>query len=460
MRDKKNEKKDKNLSSNEVKNNQNRNLIILISILVVGLLGLYWLMDSHVPKPNKQKKMETISFANPTDHIDAQSVWMERAQNELKEEQRKTSELKQTVEKIQAAEKEKSIESNPHYQALQQQVEVLQKAFDEQSRKNATNHLKGGPAYRGQVFGTVPGAEVSQNGQSDAVSASQSLGIDIDILNLKSKAGSELPTKNQDTYVPAGTFAEAIMLGAADASAGVNSQSKPVPMLFRIIADGTLPNHKKSHLKNCVAIGAVTGDISSERGEIRIERLSCTFPNGEIVEQVVEGTIFGMDAKNGIRGNPVWREGALLGRAAVAGSLSGFANGVSQSYVTSSVSPLGATQTVDNGAIFKNGLATGAASAMEKLAEYNIRRAEQYHPVIQISAGQPVDVVFLKGFYLDGRKHSDSDQENHDQSELFPNSTNRSQTEISRLTLSENQLERIKQHESVFSETQNTKDMQ
>ena len=87
---------------------------------------------------------------------------------------------------------------------------------------------------------------------------------------------------------------------------------------------------------------AVVGDISSERGQIRLERMSCTFPNGEIVEQPVEGTVFGMDAKNGVRGTPVWREGALLGRAAVAGTLSGLGSAVSQTYTTNSISPLGA----------------------------------------------------------------------------------------------------------------------
>ncbi len=60
------------------------------------------------------------------------------------------------------------------------------------------------------------------------------------------------------------------MLGAADAAAGVNSQANPSPMLFRIIASGTLPNHKKSHLKDCVVTAAVYGDISSERGDIRL----------------------------------------------------------------------------------------------------------------------------------------------------------------------------------------------
>jgi conjugal transfer pilus assembly protein TraB len=216
-------------------------------------------------------------------------------------------------------------------------------------------------------------------------------------------------------------------------------------MLFRIVADGTLPNHKKSHLKDCVVTAAVVGDISSERGQIRLERMSCTFPNGEIVEQQVEGTIFGMDAKNGVRGNPVWREGALLGRAAVAGTLSGLGSAISQTYTTTSISPLGSTQTVNNGDIFKYGAAQGASNAMEKLADYNIRRAEQYHPVIQLSAGQPVDVVFLKGFYLDGRSHDENNSDDKNEpSQLFPTTTKQTSTG---LTLSERELERIKQNE-------------
>lgn len=234
------------------------------------------------------------------------------------------------------------------------------------------------------------------------------------------------------------------MLGAADASAGVNGSANPSPLLFRIVAEGTLPNHQKSHLKDCVVTAAVVGDISSERGQIRIERMSCTFPNGEIVEQQVQGTVFGMDSKNGVRGNPVWREGALLGRAAVAGTLSGIGSGISQSYTTNSISPLGTTQTVSGGDIFKYGAAQGAANAMSKLADYNIRRAEQYHPVIQLSAGQPVDVVFLTGFYLDGRKNEDVKKETDAGSDLFSSS---GQMATTGLTISQKELEKIKQHE-------------
>jgi conjugal transfer pilus assembly protein TraB len=436
------------ISSSDEKNNQNRNLMLVVVGLIAIFSGIYWLIshDGNTSK-SENKKFESVSFAKSTDTVDAQSIWMDRAENKLKEIEKSNTELKQTVDKMQTVDGQKSVEYDPRYQALQQQIQALQKAM-ESSDQNHTTELAGQNKYKGQVFNTTAGAQVPNQ---DATMPNEPVGMDTDVLNLKPLAGHELPTKNPDTFVPAGTFAEAIMLGAADASAGVNSQAKPIPMLFRITADGTLPNKKKSHLKGCVAIGAVTGDISSERGEIRIERLSCTFSNDEVVEQVVEGTIFGMDAKNGVRGRPVWRENALLGRAAVAGSLSGFANGISQSYVTNSISPLGTTQTVDNGAIFKNGLANGASNAMEKLADYNIKRAEQYHPVIQISAGQAVDIVFLKGFYLDGKKHDDLEQENHEQPELFSKPTSSSnETAASGLTLTESQLAKIKQHENAF----------
>jgi conjugal transfer pilus assembly protein TraB len=140
-------------------------------------------------------------------------------------------------------------------------------------------------------------------------------------------------------------------------------------MLFRLIEQGTLPNHRKSHLKDCVVTAAVVGDISSERGMIRLESLSCAFPNNEVVDQSVEGTIFGSEGKNGVRGNPVWREGALLQRAFAAGALSGFSNALSQTYTANSISTLGNVQTVNGSKVAQYGLANGAGTAMDDSVE-------------------------------------------------------------------------------------------
>lgn len=425
--------------SSDVKSRQY--LILGMGVTITSMVGilLYLFMESGESKKTKQDTLEITSFASPIENVNTQSIWIERAQNQLKEQQRQTDELKQTVSQLK--DEKSKVDGDLKYQALKEQVELLQKSLEEKKAPDTTA-MVGGQAYKSNVFSGVPGADVSQT-PPDLVSGSEAVGIDNDELELK-PSGKVRPNKNADTFVPAGTFAEAIMLGAADASAGVNGSANPSPILFRIVAEGTLPNHQKSHLKDCVVTAAVVGDISSERGQIRIERMSCTFPNGEIVEQQVQGTVFGMDSKNGVRGNPVWREGALLGRAAIAGTLSGIGSGISQSYTTNSISPLGTTQTVSGGDIFKYGAAQGAANAMSKLADYNIRRAEQYHPVIQLSAGQPVDVVFLTGFYLDGRKNDEVKKETDAGSDLFSSS---GQTAATGLTLSQKELEKIKQHE-------------
>lgn len=433
--------RDEQQNASDIKSRQYRNLALFIVSAIVIVFSLYMLMKPDSSKKSDNEKFDTSNFSSPIEKVNTQSIWIERAQNQLKEQQRQTDELKQTITQLKDDTK-KLVENDPKYLELKEQNELLKKSIEEKNTGEAAP-IMGSNQYKGRVFSTTPGAYATQN-PTDLVNGSEGAGIDNDVLDLK-PAKNGLPKKNPETFVPSGTFAEAIMLGAADASAGVNSQANPSPMLFRIVAEGTLPNHKKSHLKNCVVTAAVVGDISSERGQIRLERMSCTFPNGEIVEQAVEGTVFGMDAKNGVRGNPVWREGALLGRAAVAGTLSGIGSGISQSYTTNSISPLGTTQTVSGGDIFKYGAAQGTANAMEKLAEYNIRRAEQYHPIIQLTAGQPVDVVFLKGFFLDGRKHDDETQESNSQTELFPSTS--SQTTSTGLTLSERDLEKIKQHE-------------
>lgn len=427
-------------SSQDIKAKQIKLLMVVGGIILVVLLGIYYLMDDSVSSSTKSKEsVETVVFSSAVDKMNPQSVWMEHAQNQLHEQQKKTDELQTQVMQIKSDDNKKLLTSDPVFQEMKQQIEALQKIVSDKPAAPVGSAHK---QYAGQVFSTVPGGVVDGN-----IEGTDGAGIDIDELQLK-PVGNQLPKKNADSFVPAGTFAEAIMLGAADASAAVNSQANPSPMLFRVIADGTLPNHKKSHLKDCVATAAVVGDISSERGQIRLERLSCTYPNGEIVEQAIEGTVFGRDAKNGVRGTPVWREGALLSRAAVAGTVSGIGSGISQSYTTNAISPLGTTQTVNGGDIFKYGAAQGAANAMEKLAEYNIRRAEQYHPVIQLTAGQSVDLVFLKGFYLDGRPHEDSEQDKKSEPVLFPDTS--PQRTTSGLTLSEESLAKIKQHEEAM----------
>lgn len=93
------------------------------------------------------------------------------------------------------------------------------------------------------------------------------------------------------------------------------------------------------------------------------------------------------------------RNGKIIGYAGAAGLLSGFGEGI-QSAATPSVG-LGATASVGAGDILKQGIGGGASKAADTLSQYWIKRAEQYHPVIDIGAGNAVTVVFQQGFRLE-----------------------------------------------------------
>ena len=215
--------------------------------------------------------------------------------------------------------------------------------------------------------------------------------------------------KPVSSWLPAGAHAEAVVLAGVDASAGVSSQGDPRPVLLRITGpawtaakDGTA---LAVDVDGCTVTGAAHGDLSSEKVYVRFRTMTCAGPEpGTVVETDVAGFVAG-SGKTGVRGPVVSREGALVEKAFLAGMVSGIGQGVSQAFQPQAVAT-GAGATVANtglGDIGRAGLGAGASSAGQKVADYMIRRAEQYQPVVQLQAGTKVTLVFLEGARIDGR---------------------------------------------------------
>jgi conjugal transfer pilus assembly protein TraB len=209
----------------------------------------------------------------------------------------------------------------------------------------------------------------------------------------------DVSLKNDKTYVPAGTFATSVLLEGADTNASVNGQSDTSPILVRILTDGTLPNGHHSYLRGCFVLASMYGDISSERGEARLTNISCTRPDGSILERKVEGYL-SFAGKEGIKGRPVMRNGKILMMAGMSGMLSGFGSAMQSSTQMQSISPLGATTTINPNKVFESGAYGGASTGMNQLANYYIKRADQYHPIIEIGSGTVATVIFQSGFSL------------------------------------------------------------
>lgn len=205
--------------------------------------------------------------------------------------------------------------------------------------------------------------------------------------------------RSAKNYVPAGSFVTAVMTGGAEANAGVSGESATSPVLFTMLNGGFLPNGHHTKLKGCTMTGSAYGDMSSSRGIVRGDRLSCIRKDDSVLDIPIEATVFNF-GKNGIAGTAIMRNSNIIQSAGIAGVLTGLghvATGLSQ---TQSTSALGSTTSVDPSKSGLNVLGSATSEVASKLSEYYLKLAEKYHPDIELRQGAVVNIVFLKGFPL------------------------------------------------------------
>lgn len=208
--------------------------------------------------------------------------------------------------------------------------------------------------------------------------------------------GNKDSKKKKYPYIPTGSFAKALIIEGADANASVTGNEATAPMQVRLIGKVEMPNSKTYDLTGCFISLESYGDVSSERAITRTRKISC-IKGDDVIDQPIEGHVSFM-GKNGIKGEVVMRNGKILGFAWGAGFLDGIGQGVSSA--SQPVVGIGGSASVGAGDVFKSGIGGGTSKAAQTLGDYYIKRAEQYHPIIPIGAGNEVTVVFQEGFQL------------------------------------------------------------
>ncbi len=199
-------------------------------------------------------------------------------------------------------------------------------------------------------------------------------------------------------YIPSGSFAKAIVIEGADTNAAVTGQQNTAPMQLRLIGHVQMPNDYEYDMTGCFVGLEAWGDVSSERAIVRSRNISCKKKNGDIIDQKIAGHVSFM-GKNGIKGEVVMRNGEILGWAWGAGFVDGIGQGIQQAGTP--VVGVGGSTAMSGGDILKSGVGGGAGAAGKMLSEYYIKRAEQYHPIIPIGAGNEVTMIFQDGFQLE-----------------------------------------------------------
>jgi conjugal transfer pilus assembly protein TraB len=207
--------------------------------------------------------------------------------------------------------------------------------------------------------------------------------------------------KTVSTFLPV-SFTRGILLGGLDAPTGGQSQTNPHPVLIRLSDNSVLPNQFRGEYRECFVIAAGYGDISSERAYLRTENLSCVRSDGATLEVRIQGSVYGEDGKVGMRGRLVTKQGQMLANALLAGVVSGIGQGLSTANTTYNTSALGTVASADSNAdAYRAGLGHGVGKALDRLAQYYIKLAENTFPVIEVDAGRQIDVVITKGVRID-----------------------------------------------------------
>jgi len=206
-------------------------------------------------------------------------------------------------------------------------------------------------------------------------------------------AGGMAETDHSDRfYLPAGAILQGVLLSGVDAPSGKVAMKDPIPVLARIKLDAILPNRYRADIKECFTLLEAVGDLASERAMMRAITMSCVRRDRSIIEVPLAGYAVGEDGRAGLRGDVVTKQGAVLGRAMIAG----FADGLASAFGGGNTFSFGGNTGVSS-ADLERGAIGGASSALDRVSQWYLERADELHPTINIDSGRQITVVLTRG---------------------------------------------------------------
>lgn len=387
---------------------------VALVILLVASAGVYLTAGSTAtPGATRKADIRTKSYIAPGEKIDPQDAWRGVSDKRLTSLEAKNAELMNELRMLKgqhgattASGPTKSPEQMSDKE-LDQRLADYERTLD-RSRPGypagtPTAPLPGqSPPSRPAGNKTPLGAPSGKAGGANLLSDLQGVGIltiklppPKTVPKIPSTPTNEkaVPERSTQNYLPSGMFGQAVLLAGLDAPTGGQAQSNPQPVLLQLRDPAILPNEFRYDWAKCLVTGAGYGDLSSERGFIRLESLSCVAADGKVLDVPLKGYVVGEDGKAGMRGRLVSKQGQVLGNALLAGVVAGIGTGLERSSTIQSISPLGSTTTTKPGHEFASGIGAGVGHALDRLADYYIRLADKMFPVIEIDAGRVVDVT-------------------------------------------------------------------
>ena len=402
----------KNLNS-YFKNKQIRLFAISVATVVASVSVIFLIYEYTKPEYTASSKQYKTTLSTGVEGLSDPEMWIEKSTNDLSEIKNQNKKLQEQLDQV---------------QKVVVGVGKYMRVFDDKNEAALPTAL---PA-QGVTKESDAQASLETTENSNSLSAEANMnafnGMNDFVSNIKNGGGAIETSASQNNYTQrnsgrgistitfsnveneydldenfifASTYARCVLVGSTTVSAGIGSSANPQPVLLRLTDTGNLPNRVKGFLKDAMVIGAAYGELSSESVVIRLERIvKIDKKHGVGIDIPIEGYVAGENGDSRIRGTVIDRAGAVVRSAAVGGFFSGIAETLttgSRQGVTfepnsglAQFSPQGASKMLQQGG------AKGIGSAVEKYADFYIKRAEQLQPVIKIDGGRKLTIVFTK----------------------------------------------------------------
>lgn len=386
-------------------------IAIVGAVISLVVLGLYLSDPSRRIEQATGARDVVKSYRTPAESLDPSEVWITRSETELQELRqtnetlrREMKDLRSQMERLQGQQRESAQTAARILPPPPAPISRTQPLPEPGESAPPEASIRVGETIAGQLLPPPPPPprrlEDRQPGPPGrSGSATGIVVIDLAPAGTGAPAGTKA-ARNVRDFLPAGAFAKAVLLSGLDAPTGGLAKTNPQPVLMRLVDHGTLPNRFRSRVRECFVTAAGFGDLASERAYLRLEKLSCVLRDGDVIEVALKGFVAGEDGKAGMRGRVVSKQGQLIARSLVAGVASGIGAGVAQSFTSLSTSALGNVQSIDPGNIAQFGVARGFGSALDRIAQWYLDRANEVYPVLEVDAGRVVEVVLNEGLDL------------------------------------------------------------
>ncbi|ATI80553.1 TraB/VirB10 family protein [Sphingobium yanoikuyae] len=400
--------------------------MLLAGVAGIGLVGSsFWIFSSDgtdTALDETDSAQVKVSTGDLVNRNMSQKEWMalsenrfQSAENQLRSvdgQQARLDALSAQVEDLKGRNQAMQADGQRVVSAYQSENEQLRQKINE---RGAVPSLPPGPAAMYGAYG--PPAYQKPDGPDGAQAPAQVVrASEVKLVNFATSEngtasrivkGSTMFTDSIN-YLPPNSVAQAKVIVGVDASAGVNSQTDPLPVVLRVTgpARSVYQNGRllTTKIEGCLVNGAARGDLSSEKVYVKLQKMTCPQPGGRYAISEVKGFLaFG--GKTGVRGRVVSREGSLAMQAFLAGLVSGGGSALNSAFnqpvATISTDGEGGKDYSPNlGNVGLRALGGGAQQAGKDVSRYLIERAEQYQPVIEMPTGIDVEIVFLEGVYV------------------------------------------------------------